>query len=85
MSNSPSRRERLSAILRKEREKMKPSPAFFYSDDMDDEQNVAMMDVDDADPLDMLGEGVVGHIEHKLVDSDFFNKFSDDFDDSDIN
>lgn len=41
--------------------------------------------MDDTDPLDMYGEGVVGHMEIKLADSDFFNKFSDDFDDSDIN
>ncbi|KAI3969965.1 hypothetical protein MKW92_007849 [Papaver armeniacum] len=83
MSVSPPRRERLSALPgKKERDKMKPSPAFYFPDM--DEQSVAM-DVDDTDPLDMYGEGVVGHMEIKLADSDFFNKFSDDFDDSDIN
>ncbi|KAH7521925.1 hypothetical protein FEM48_Zijuj07G0083600 [Ziziphus jujuba var. spinosa] len=41
------------------------------------------MDVDDVDPLEVLGEGVVS--DNKLADADFFNSFEDDFDDSDIN
>ncbi|OVA02278.1 hypothetical protein BVC80_9099g74 [Macleaya cordata] len=62
---------------------MKPSPTYFFTD-LDDHGSTVAMDVDDADPLELLGEGV-GHIESKLTDSDFFNNFEDDFDDSDIN
>ncbi|KAK9664742.1 hypothetical protein RND81_14G064600 [Saponaria officinalis] len=42
------------------------------------------MDVDD-DPLDIFGEGYPAPDTNKLADTDFFNSFSDDFDDSDIN
>lgn len=40
------------------------------------------MDVDDADSLEMLEGTAV--LDNKPADSDFFNAFEDDFDDSDI-
>ncbi|XP_044500849.1 small acidic protein 1 [Mangifera indica] len=55
-----------------------------YFGDMDDQGSTVAMDVDDVDPLDIFGEGVIS-MESKLVDADFFNKFEDDFDDTDIN
>ncbi|XP_043697444.1 small acidic protein 1-like [Telopea speciosissima] len=61
---------------------MKPSPTYFG--DFDDHGSTVAMDVDDADPLEMLADGVI-NIDNKLADSDFFNAFDDDFDDSDIN
>ena len=42
------------------------------------------MDVDDVDPLEIFGEGVIS-ADNKLADADFFNSFEDDFDDTDIN
>ncbi|KAL8533289.1 hypothetical protein ACS0TY_009617 [Phlomoides rotata] len=43
------------------------------------------MDVDNVDSsLDLFGEGPILDL-HRLVDSDFFNSFQDDFDDEDIN
>ncbi|XP_042487383.1 small acidic protein 1-like [Macadamia integrifolia] len=65
-----------------QKREMKPSPTYFG--DFDDHGSTVAMDVDDADPLEMLAEGVV-NIDNKLADSDFFNAFEDDFDDSDIN
>lgn len=49
-----------------------------------DEQVSMAMDVDDVDPLEIFGEGVIA-TDNKLADADFFNNFQDDFDDSDIN
>ncbi|KAK4264253.1 hypothetical protein QN277_025460 [Acacia crassicarpa] len=46
--------------------------------------SVMAMDVDDIDPFDMFGEGLIC-VDNKLADADFFNSFEDDFDDSDIN
>ncbi|KAI9086389.1 hypothetical protein K1719_031473 [Acacia pycnantha] len=46
--------------------------------------SVMAMDVDDFEPLDMFGEGLM-YADNKLADADFFNSFDDDFDDSDIN
>ncbi|XP_021860301.1 small acidic protein 1-like [Spinacia oleracea] len=43
------------------------------------------MDVDDIDPLKVSGEGLMALDINKLTDVDFFNFFSDDFDDVDIN
>ncbi|WZZ08478.1 hypothetical protein YC2023_094399 [Brassica napus] len=52
--------------------------------EMDDAGSSMAMDVDDIEAMEMLSEG--GLIsENKLADADFFNKFDDDFDDSDIN
>ncbi|KNA24356.1 hypothetical protein SOVF_016550 [Spinacia oleracea] len=51
-----------------------------------EEQGAAMaMDVDDIDPLEVFGEGLMAPDSNKLADADFFNFFSDDFDDADIN
>jgi hypothetical protein len=48
------------------------------------EEQISMaMEVDDADNLDILADGLV--TESKLVDAEFFNSFQDDFDDADIN
>ncbi|KAK1266991.1 Small acidic protein 1 [Acorus gramineus] len=59
---------------------MRPSllgPAY----DMDEQGSTVGMDLDDSDTLDLL-EGI---IDKHPVDSDFFNSFEDDFDDTDIN
>uniref|UniRef100_A0A7N0TUI5 Small acidic protein 1 n=1 Tax=Kalanchoe fedtschenkoi TaxID=63787 RepID=A0A7N0TUI5_KALFE len=48
-----------------------------------EEQSCVAMDVDDVDPLDVFGEGVLA-VETKVADADFFNNFEDDFDDTDI-
>ncbi|CAH8387792.1 unnamed protein product [Eruca vesicaria subsp. sativa] len=51
--------------------------------EMDDGGSSMAMDVDDIEAMEMLSEG--GLIsENKLADADFFNKFEDDFDDTDI-
>ena len=52
--------------------------------DMDDQPSTMAMDVDDVDPLEIYGEGVIS-VDNKVADADFFNSFEDDFDDSDIN
>lgn len=52
--------------------------------EMEEQGSTVAMDVDDVDPLEILGEGVIS-AENKLADADFFNSFEDDFDDSDIN
>lgn len=52
--------------------------------DMEDQGATEAMDVDDVDPLEIFGEGIIS-IDNKLADADFFNKFEDDFDDADIN
>lgn len=52
--------------------------------DMDDQPSTMAMDVDDVDPLEIYGEGVIS-VDSKVADADFFNSFEDDFDDSDIN
>lgn len=62
---------------------MKPMQMEFFGD-MDEQGSTVAMDVDDVDPLEMFGEGVIT-METKLVDTDFFNEFEDDFDDTDIN
>lgn len=51
--------------------------------DMDEQGSTMAMDVDDVDPLEILGDSVIA--DNKLSDADFFNSFADDFDDSDIN
>lgn len=52
--------------------------------DMEEQGSTVAMDVDDVDPLEIFGEGVI-NVDNKLADADFFNNFEDDFDDSDIN
>lgn len=52
--------------------------------ELEEQGSTVAMDVDDVDPLEILGEGVIS-AENKLADADFFNSFEDDFDDSDIN
>ncbi|KAL2325941.1 hypothetical protein Fmac_024999 [Flemingia macrophylla] len=52
--------------------------------EMDEHVSSMAMDVDDVDPLEIFGEGVIS-ADNKLADADFFNSFQDDFDDSDIN
>lgn len=54
-----------------------------YFGDMEDQGSTMAMDVDDVDPLEILGDSVIA--DNKLSDADFFNSFQDDFDDSDIN
>lgn len=62
---------------------MKPVPTDFFLD-LDEQGSSVAMDVDEVDPVDVFGEGIVA-IDSKITDSDFFNSFEDDFDDSDIN
>lgn len=52
--------------------------------EMEEQGATVAMDVDDVDPLEIFGEGVIS-IDNKLADADFFNSFADDFDDADIN
>ncbi|PON94894.1 Small acidic protein [Trema orientale] len=61
---------------------MRPTAMDFFGD-MDDQGSAMAMDVDDVDPLEILGDSVIA--DNKLADADFFNSFQDDFDDSDIN
>ncbi|XXG72148.1 hypothetical protein AAC387_Pa07g1307 [Persea americana] len=58
---------------------MKPSPTNFL--DLEDPGLTFGMDLDDGDPLDILSANI---LDNKLADSDFFNSFEDDFDDSDV-
>ncbi|KAM7462326.1 hypothetical protein LguiA_030447 [Lonicera macranthoides] len=54
----------------------------------DDQEASTAMDVDDdVDVLDFFGDGPIAGDHHhvRLADADFFNSFTDDFDDSDIN
>ncbi|KAF2314079.1 hypothetical protein GH714_022016 [Hevea brasiliensis] len=62
---------------------MKPMQMDFFAD-MEEQGSTVAMDVDDVDPLEIFGEGVI-NVDNKLADADFFNNFEDDFDDSDIN
>ncbi|KAL4643712.1 hypothetical protein ACB098_02G096200 [Castanea mollissima] len=62
---------------------MRAMPMDFFAD-MDDQPSTMAMDVDDVDPLEIFGEGVIS-MDSKLADADFYNAFEDDFDDSDIN
>ncbi|XP_057958233.1 small acidic protein 1 [Malania oleifera] len=55
-----------------------------YFADLEEQGSSVAMDVDDVDSLEMFGEGVLP-ADNKLAESDFFNSFEDDFDDSDIN
>ncbi|XP_019059001.1 PREDICTED: small acidic protein 1-like [Tarenaya hassleriana] len=52
--------------------------------EMEDQGSTMAMDVDEADAMEMFGEGLIS-AESKLADADFFNSFEDDFDDTDIN
>ncbi|OWM74733.1 hypothetical protein CDL15_Pgr009280 [Punica granatum] len=63
--------------------RMRPTPMDYFAELEVQEATVAM-DVDDVDPLEIFGEGVLP-VDNRLADSDFFNSFEDDFDDSDIN
>ncbi|XP_012077649.1 small acidic protein 1 [Jatropha curcas] len=62
---------------------MRPMQMDFFAD-MEEQGSTMAMEVDDVDPLEIFGEGVI-NIDNKLADADFFNNFEDDFDDSDIN
>eukprot|EP00252_Welwitschia_mirabilis_P002991 TRINITY_DN13007_c0_g1_i1.p1 TRINITY_DN13007_c0_g1~~TRINITY_DN13007_c0_g1_i1.p1 ORF type:complete len:119 (-),score=9.69 TRINITY_DN13007_c0_g1_i1:336-692(-) len=64
---------------------MKPSVTYapsFVQNELEEQGSAAAMDVDDAEPLELLNDGSAESI--KLADADFFNAFEDDFDDSDI-
>ncbi|XP_019057568.1 PREDICTED: small acidic protein 1-like [Tarenaya hassleriana] len=52
--------------------------------EMEDQGSTMAMDVDEADAMEIFGEGIFS-AESKLADADFFNAFEDDFDDTDIN
>ncbi|KAF6144387.1 hypothetical protein GIB67_024614 [Kingdonia uniflora] len=63
---------------------MKPSPAYnAYFNDPEDASS--LMDEDENDSSDIFAEGFSFMDNVKLIDSDFFNAFEDDFDDEDIN
>ena len=68
---------------KKKKKNMRPMQMEFFGD-MEDQGATVAMDVDDVDPLEIFGEGIIS-IDNKLADADFFNKFEDDFDDADIN
>ena len=61
---------------------MRPTTTDYFGD-MEDQGSTMAMDVDDVDPLEVLGDSIIA--DNKLADADFFNAFEDDFDDSDIN
>ncbi|CAN0904987.1 hypothetical protein LINGRAHAP2_LOCUS23408 [Linum grandiflorum] len=69
-------------VQRSTTEKMRTMQMDFFAD-MEEQGSSVAMDVDDVDPLEIFGEGMMN--DSKLVDADFFNKFEDDFDDTDIN
>ncbi|CAH8361031.1 unnamed protein product [Eruca vesicaria subsp. sativa] len=52
--------------------------------EMDDGGSSMAMDVDDIEAMEMLSEGGLIY-DNKLADAEFFNRFEDDFDDTDIN
>ncbi|WMV29061.1 hypothetical protein MTR67_022446 [Solanum verrucosum] len=58
-----------------------------YLADMEEQGSTMAIDVDNIDNINMFGEGLFGGSEEQIrvVDSNFFNRFQDDFDDSDIN
>ena len=62
---------------------MKQVPAEYLAD-LEDHGSTMAMDVDDVDPMDVFGENLLTPV-NRIADADFFNSFSDDFDDSDIN
>ncbi|CAA2938758.1 small acidic 1 [Olea europaea subsp. europaea] len=64
---------------------MKPQPVDYFVDMEEQGGSTVAMDVDDVEALEMFGEGPISMELHRLADSDFFNSFQDDFDDSDIN
>lgn len=73
------------------REQMRPMTLDRFFGDMDDDDlaefSTAMpMDVDDDydEPMEMFRGGLFSSARN-LKDADFFNRFQDDFDDSDIN
>ena len=53
--------------------------------EMDEQGSAMAMDVDDVDSLDFFTDDVIVADHNKLADADFFNRFQDDFDDTDIN
>lgn len=61
---------------------MRPTPMDYFAD-LEEQSSTVAMEVDDVDPLEMFGEGVLSG-DSKLADADFFNSFGDDFDDTDI-
>ncbi|KAI4345949.1 hypothetical protein L6164_013033 [Bauhinia variegata] len=61
----------------------RPMPMDLFGE-MEEQGSTMAMDVDDVDPLEIFGEGVMSS-DNKLADADFFNSFEDDFDDTDIN
>ncbi|KMS98724.1 hypothetical protein BVRB_3g069720 [Beta vulgaris subsp. vulgaris] len=63
---------------------MKQVPAEYLAE-MEEHGSTMAMDVDDVDPLEVFGEGLMTPDNNKLADADFFNSFPDDFDDDDIN
>jgi len=56
-----------------------------YLAELEDHGATVAMDVDDVDPLEVFGEGLMAPESYKLADADFFNAFPDDFDDTDVN
>ncbi|KAM1172255.1 hypothetical protein ACFXTH_022508 [Malus domestica] len=72
----------IASARQRQFEVMRPTAMDFFSD-MDDQGSTMAMDVDDVDPIEAFSEGIMS--ESKLADSDFFNSFQDDFDDTDIN
>ncbi|EXB95965.1 hypothetical protein L484_014483 [Morus notabilis] len=61
---------------------MRPTTIDYFGD-MDEQGSTMAMDVDDVDPLEILGDSIIA--DNKIADAGFFNSFEDDFDDSDIN
>ncbi|KAK7859478.1 small acidic protein 1 [Quercus suber] len=62
---------------------MRAMPMDFFAD-MDDQPSTMAMDVDDVDPLEIFGEGIIS-MDSKLANADFYNVFEDDFADSYMN
>ncbi|PWA38605.1 small acidic protein 2 [Artemisia annua] len=62
-------------------------PVEMYGEMEEQTMMTSAMEVDDVDSFDGFGgEGPLSSLDHyRLADDGFFNSFSDDFDDSDIN
>ncbi|GKB78794.1 hypothetical protein Tco_0945689 [Tanacetum coccineum] len=62
-------------------------PVEMYGEMEDQTMMTSAMDVDDVDSFDLFEQGGGGGpLDHcRLADDGFFNTFSDDFDDTDIN
>nr|GEV69161.1 small acidic protein 1 [Tanacetum cinerariifolium] len=61
-------------------------PVEMYGEMEEQTMMTSAMEVDDVDSFDLFEQGPLAFLDHcRLADDGFFNTFSDDFDDADIN